>query len=112
VFDNDAFLWGPHFRDGINTGTFGFRFYQEHKDKIRSLKCSDCFNENVFKDLAEFREGGLPLTLAMWMQLRTCLLRTRNVLTNLNINNSQKCRDISNFLLVPIKGSRRYKVIF
>jgi exonuclease III len=112
LFDNDAFLWGPHFRDPINTGTFGLRFYQENKDKIRSLKYSDCFNEDVFKGLNEFREEGLPLTLAMWMQLRTCILHSRNVLTNLNINNLQKCRSISNFLMAPIKGSRRYRLFF
>jgi hypothetical protein len=108
IFDNPAFLWG--------TGTicsiiFGADFYREHKNKIRSLKYSYCFNGiNSFKELGEFAAGDLPLTPAVWMNLRSCLLRTRNQLTStININ---LAKPIENFLSIPTKGSKRFRKFF
>jgi hypothetical protein len=110
IFDNPVFKWGPHYITTINSSSFGQRFYDTYKEKIRSLKFSDCFNNMHFKDPRQFREEGLPLTPAVWMQLRASLLRTRQLLTNRNLNN--KCVEIGDFLRAGIKGSKRYRRFF
>jgi hypothetical protein len=79
IFDNPLFLWGPNFTSTINISSFGRQFYDNHKDRIRALKFSECFNGLFFKDLEQFRADGLPLTPATWMQLRASQLRTRQL---------------------------------
>jgi hypothetical protein len=65
---------------------------------------------NNFKDLEEFRADGLPVPAAVWMRLRSCLLRARNVLTT-NCNENLK-KNIEDFLVIPTKGSKRFRAFF
>jgi hypothetical protein len=53
-------------------------FYNGHRDAIRKLTFDDCFNNNVFKTIQEFREAGLPLRLVVWMRIRNTLLHYGN----------------------------------
>jgi hypothetical protein len=52
----------------------------------------------------------LPITPAVWMNLRSCLLRTRNQLTT--VTNCHLARPIENVLGIPTKGSKRFRIFF
>jgi hypothetical protein len=98
IFDNPAFTVGPNFTETLKTDSLGRNFYLRHTNAIRSLKYSDCFTNNHFKSHADFQRGGLPLTQAAWMQLRTCILHARDLLMKNDEHLDKKSDSISNFL--------------
>jgi hypothetical protein len=104
-------LWGPDFTGTLNTNTLGHAFYNEHRNIIRKLKYSDCFTGRNFKTVAEFAADGLILSWARWMQLRTCILRSRDLLRKEDISD-QRIENIDNFLLSDRKGSKRFHNYF
>jgi hypothetical protein len=108
VFDNPAFMWGPDFTRTMNEVTFGANFYRENFQAIRSLKYSDCFTNNVFKSQAEFRQLGLQLQYAAWMQLRTCILHARDILIKADPLKDRLSVKISDFLARG-KGSKKFR---
>jgi hypothetical protein len=108
VFDNPAFVWGLNNKITIQQNFFGRDFFNTYWDKIRSLKFNDCFNDtNNFKDVGEFAADRLQVSAAVWMRLRACLLRARNVLTTDKFTNLSK--PIEEFLPIPTKGSKRFR---
>jgi hypothetical protein len=48
IFDNPAFCTDPENTVTINANFFGRDFFNGHKDKIRSLKFNECFNDINF----------------------------------------------------------------
>jgi hypothetical protein len=77
IFDNSIF------RDTV-AGTFldinffGRRFFNENSAVIRNLTYQDCFRNNEFKSIADFRDINLDLSVAMWLRLRGSVLRAKN----------------------------------
>jgi hypothetical protein len=98
VFDNPIFKLGPDYTNTILPNTFGRIFYENYHVNLRSLTYNMCFIEGVFKSPAEFAEAGLPLSVAAWMRLRSCLLRTRDLLTKPDPIANTRCLDIGNFM--------------
>jgi hypothetical protein len=106
IFDNPAFCTDPDNNITITGNFFGREFFNTHSVRIRSLKFDSCFNNGIFKDVDEFAADGLPLPVAVWMRLRSCLLRTRNLLTTEDLNLS---KSIEEFLAIKVKGSKRFR---
>jgi hypothetical protein len=111
IFDNPAFCWGPDFTGTLNINSLGPAFYTANRNLIRKLKFSDCFIGRNFKTVAEFATDGLNLSWARWMQLRTCILRSRDLLKKDEISD-KKIDNIDNFLLSDRKGSKRFRMFF
>jgi hypothetical protein len=61
----------------IDVNFFGKTFYNCNKNAIRKLTISDCLVDGNFKSLTEFADMQLPLTYALWMQLRSAVLLAR-----------------------------------
>jgi hypothetical protein len=77
IFDNSLF------RDTVSGRTidinfFGLNFYNEHKICIRKLTFENCFILDRFKSIGKFSADGLPLTPALWLRLRGCILWSKN----------------------------------
>jgi hypothetical protein len=72
IFDNVAFR-DTATGSKLNIQFFGNNLYDRHKESLRTLKFVNCFSDLGFKTLQEFREYGLPLTIATWMRLRNTL---------------------------------------
>jgi hypothetical protein len=109
IFDNPAITWGENFT--LNKNFFGRDFYDIHKDSLRSLIFNNCFNnDNSFRTREEFEAIGLPLTPAVWMRLRACLLQTRNLLTT--ASNVNLGKPIEDFLNIPTRGSKRFRIFY
>jgi hypothetical protein len=109
IFDNQSFKVGPTFTGTVQKNTFGNNFYRLHEAAIRKLKFSDCFIEGIFKTPAEFAADGLPLLQAAWMSLRSCILRSKALLTKNDPVLNNKCIPIENFMGAAIKGSKRFR---
>jgi hypothetical protein len=110
IFDNPAFTVGPNFTETLKADSLGRNFYLRHTNAIRTLKYSDCFTNNHFKSHADFQRGGLPLTQAAWMQLRTCILHARDLLVKNDEHLDKKSDTISNFLSRR-KGSKKFRYV-
>jgi exonuclease III len=81
IYDNAAFTETTGGAK-IKRHFFGTEFYNINKNRIRCLKFTECFNDNNFLTLAEFRNIGLELTQTVWMRLRSALLAARRVMSN------------------------------
>jgi hypothetical protein len=106
IFHNNVF------RDPL-TGTtlrpefFGLHFYLNYRNSIRSLKFSDCINENNFKTVQEFRDSGLPMSQNLWFKLRSALLNTKTS----NTTNTGSTTTLSDFIRNWKKGCKSVRKI-
>jgi hypothetical protein len=77
IFENSIFR-DPGTGNMLGKQFFGIDFYNGYRDAIRKLSFDDCFANNVFKSIQEFRDIGLPLSLVVWMRIRNTLLHYGN----------------------------------
>jgi hypothetical protein len=112
IFDNQSFKLGPNYVNTITQASFGPNFYNNHKDRIRTLTFENCFVQGAFRTLREFEEIGIPISPATWMRLRGSLLHAKELLTKQDIFPLNTCRSIENFMSATVKGSKRFRKIF
>ena len=77
---------------------------------IRTLIFRNCFAGDWIKTRDEFREDGIELTAARWMQLQTALISARNRLQK-NDDSDTNCETIENFFMHLKKGSKKFRSI-
>jgi exonuclease III len=111
IFDNPAILIGPNFTETINQSTIGNYFYRQYSAALRQLRFHECFNDRNFKSMEEFERDGLRFTYAIWMTLRSSLLRARNLLTKPDPVANSRTNNIENFMISKAKGSKRFRII-
>jgi exonuclease III len=111
IFDNPAFTGTNGVR--INSRLFGVEFFNRYRDAIRALKFNDCFTNDTFKDLGGFRDMGVPIKLAAWMQLRAILLLSRQRIKKDNLHGKKLAtsNNIGIFLSSIVKGSKKFRRI-
>jgi hypothetical protein len=83
-FLNSILFENPLFRDPENNNTldvafFGNNYYNERKLIIRRLSVSDCFLNKSFRNLEQFENIGLSLTMVRWLRLRNTIMRVYTV---------------------------------
>jgi exonuclease III len=105
IFENSLFR-DPVTNSKITRDFFGDVFYNLYRNRIRSLRYMDCFNDLGFRTLAEFREIGLPLTFATWMRLRSCITAFRPVAA------TGTTTSIETFVRGWKKGGKKIRFIF
>jgi hypothetical protein len=74
---NSSVVWSKTDPRLIDINFFGKTFYYTHLTIIRKLTITDCLSYGNFKSLEEFTEMSLPLTVSLWMQLRSAVLLAR-----------------------------------
>jgi hypothetical protein len=73
IYENDIFR-DPATGAKLGKNFFGNDFYQNNKNIIRTLTYNDCFTDAGFKTVREFSDGGLHLSLVLWMRLQNTLM--------------------------------------
>jgi hypothetical protein len=104
IFENDTFI-DPGTNQTLGRHFFGPAFYEQHKNNIRNLTYNNCFTANGYKTLLEFRQGGLPLSIALWMRLRNTLLHSNRG------NTDNKTNTIQDLVLRWRKGGKRIRIL-
>jgi exonuclease III len=94
----------------IDVNFFGQMFYNNHLEKIRGLKFSDCFRGSAFKSPEEFARDGLPVSLATWLRLRNCLISARRRLHKTEEGSGEAT--IEDFCNKFKKGSKKIRLFF
>ncbi len=112
IFCNPFFVRSRHDNNLLDNLFFGKTFFANYKPKIRALTFADCFIDNNYKSMIEFRDMGLPVTQALWLRLRSALLLAREK-CNLKMLNSDvvvpPAKPISEFLNSIKKGSKKFR---
>jgi Reverse transcriptase (RNA-dependent DNA polymerase) len=94
----------------IDEQFFGKNFFEAHRIRIRTLKFSDCFIDNVFRTPDEFRMIDLPISVATWMRLRNILLSARTILQDPDPHS--RCTTLHEFVARWKKGSKKIRRYF
>jgi exonuclease III len=94
----------------IDEQLFGRYFFQAHKERIRNLKFSDCFRDNIFKLPEDFATDGLPITMATWLNLRNILVSARRRYQD--EHSEADCMAIEDFCDKFKKGSKKIRSFF
>ncbi len=68
---------------------FGKRLFMDHKIELCKLPYKDCFRGNDFKSIAEFTELGLPLSLDLWLGLRSAARLAKRKYADLKVSSSE-----------------------
>jgi hypothetical protein len=74
IFQNIAFCRSGADNRLLDVDFFGKNFYNENREKIRSLTFDDCFDDGNFKSINDFRVMGLTLPMSLWMRFQSALL--------------------------------------
>ena len=78
--------------------------------QARTLKYSDCFDNNNFKSLGDFRNIGIQLTISKWLILRGCLSKAKTNLQKFHSKNTT-CMLIGDMVTRYKKGSKYIRKI-
>jgi hypothetical protein len=105
VFDNSCFR-DTVSGDVVNAFFFGREIYTASCNIIRKLTFQDCFVNNNFKTLQEFRTDGILLNYAVWLRLRGTIMQAKNFFLS---GNSKKCETIPEILRSWKKGCKRFR---
>jgi hypothetical protein len=108
---NIIFTRGPNDPRTLNKFFFGLDFYNRHKVVLRKLTISDCFVEDRFKTVEEFRIAGLPLTPVLWMRLQLSLLNSNRDLFNPLLSWPTLPISLSSFHDTVKRGSKKFSKI-
>jgi hypothetical protein len=108
IFENSIFPRADDSGRLLDKNFFGLAFYEENKNFIRSLKFGDCFRNNVFLSMEEWRGRGLNLTVNTWLRLRNalCLAKTKFK------SEGTKIDSVADFSARLKKGSRKIRKFF
>jgi hypothetical protein len=94
---------------GISENFFGRAFYDNHSNRIRSLKVSDMFQGDSFRPLADFATIGLPISAAMWFRLQNIIIPVFRRLRNQTlITDPERVGTIEKFFSSFKKGSKKF----
>jgi hypothetical protein len=104
IFDNNIFTVPPTFVTNVDVDFFGRNFYEENKELIRRLTYIDCFMNNQYRTIDQFRAIGLNLSAATWMRLRAVLFRARDRLNALP--RDARSQSINEYVQRYKKGSK------
>jgi hypothetical protein len=112
LFENEVCTVGPRDNQSlINKDFFGRNFYDIYRHRIRTLTVDSCISENNhFKSVAEFREEGLPVTIAVWMRLRSAVLKTRNDYKKPDPALDNKALSLHELLRKKLTGSKPFRI--
>jgi hypothetical protein len=91
----------------IDVNFFGKTFYNRNKNAIRKLTISDCLVDGNFKNLTEFADMQLPLTYALWMQLRSAVLLARKQIEGRTLVPVSLMKFLTSFK----KGSKKFREV-
>jgi hypothetical protein len=99
------------FRDTATDGTlgrdfFGHVFYNRHKNTLRCLRFSECFNDLGYKTMQDFSQMGLPFNIATWMRLRNSLLNARH---GIPVTNRKTCITVHDLVIRWRKGGKKIR---
>jgi hypothetical protein len=107
LFENKAFCTGENVP--VNASFFGRQFYRTHEIRIRNLRYCDCHDRNGnFKSIQDFANDGLPLTVVLWVRLRTVLNIAKNKFRKIDAFQEQNSMTIEDFLDRTQKGSKKF----
>jgi hypothetical protein len=77
---------------------------------IRKLTYADCFIGDKFKSINEFTDLGLPLSVSVWMRLRSSLLFSRKQLSG-STPPEKPGSSITDLLKKARRGSKPFRLI-
>ncbi len=78
-FSNTAICRSRFDKKLLDLDFFGKNFYYTHRNEIRKLTISDCYNGNSFKSMDDFREMNLPFNMVTWMALRSAIILAKKI---------------------------------
>jgi hypothetical protein len=110
IFENPLFR-DPENNNILDAAFFGNNFYNERKLIIRRLSVSDCFLNKSFRNLEQFENIGLPLTMARWLRLRNTIMRVYTV-NQMVFWDHPNLIGIHNFAAHWKKGSKKLRKYF
>jgi hypothetical protein len=90
----------------VNASFFGRDIYTASGNMIRKLTFQDCFLNNNFKTLQEFRSDGILLNYAVWLRFRGTIMQAKNFFPT---DNLKKCETITEVLGSWKKGCKRFR---
>jgi hypothetical protein len=107
VFENSCFTIGPGRAEILDKEFFGTRFYNQHRDALRSKNFEDFFIGNRVKSQEEMGAMGLPVNPALWFKLRGSLIFNRG---NLKVDPEpgKDPANIKTILDLKSKGSKKF----
>jgi hypothetical protein len=105
IYENSAFFFGD-IQARLDKTFFGHMFYEQHKLLIRNLTFNQCFQDEAFKTMADFRTMGLPLNMVTWMRLRSALHAAKARLKKHVLSVENRSRPINVLFRSFRKGSR------
>ncbi len=91
----------------IDINFFGREFYNRHCLVIRKLTINNCYENGNFKTLGEFHTMNLPLTVSMWVCLRSAVLLARKKMTK----SDSAPVTLDRFLRGIKKGSKKFREV-
>jgi len=94
----------------ITIGTFGRDFYTMHKEIIRRLTYGDFFINERQRTLDDIRENFLPVTVNIWLRIRSAIARTEQLLKKDDNTDSMKI-STKDFLTGVSKGSKKVRQV-
>jgi hypothetical protein len=109
--DNPVFTRGPNDPRTLNKFFFGLDFYNRHKVSLRTLTLTDCFMEERFKTIEEFRDSGLPLTPVTWMRLQLALVNSNRDIFNPRLSWPTLPSTLGGFHNTVKRGSKKFSKI-
>jgi hypothetical protein len=74
IFNNNLFCRSKLDTRLLDLDFFGRKFFNEHLLPVCKLRYVDCFENGHFKNIQQFQAEGLPLTVSLWMKLRSAIL--------------------------------------